>query len=272
MTDAPQTEAPQTDADRVITALGSGHDDLLTLVPGLTADQLSSPSAAAEWDVSQVLGHLGSGAVIGLAVLDAALAGEPNPGMEVYRAIWARWDGMSPEERRDGFVTADGELLARYQGLDAETRADLRIDMGFLPAPVDVAAAARFRLSEFALHSWDVRVTFDDKAAVRPEAVPQLLDVTTFMIGRLGRTEALEGRELTLAVRLGDPAREFSLRLADGVALTDAPATPDAVLTTSAEAWLRLASGRLGPAHTPSDVEVTGALDLDTLRRVFPGY
>lgn len=31
-------------------------------------------------------------------------------------------------------------------------------------------------------------------------------------------------------------------------------------------------AGRLGPAHTPDGVKVTGALKLDDLRKVFPGY
>jgi hypothetical protein len=33
-----------------------------------------------------------------------------------------------------------------------------------LPAPVDVAVAASFRLGEFALHSWDVRAGTDQVA------------------------------------------------------------------------------------------------------------
>ena len=37
----------------------------------------------------------------------------------------------------------------------------MRIDLGFLPEPVDVATAARFRLSEFALHQWDVEVALN---------------------------------------------------------------------------------------------------------------
>ena len=34
----------------------------------------------------------------------------------------------------------------------------------------------------------------------------------------------------------------------------------------------RLVSCRLTPAHTPADVRVSGAVTLEDLRRVFPGY
>lgn len=52
----------------------------------------------------------------------------------------------------------------------------------------------------------------------------------------------------------------------------DVPDRPDGTLTLPAEAWLRLAVGRLGPKYTPEGVSTTGAADLDLLRRVFPGY
>ena len=60
--------------------------------------------------------------------------------------------------------------------------------------------------------------------------------------------------------------------LGESVSLGDAPGEPDGVLTAPAEAWLRLATGRLAPQHTPAEVELTGPVDLDTLRRVFPGF
>jgi uncharacterized protein (TIGR03083 family) len=259
-------------ADATITALRSGHDDLAAVVTGLSPDDLTRPSAATEWDLSQVLGHLGSGAVIGLAALDAALAGEPNPGADLNRIVWARWDAMSPQERVDGFRTADAALVERYEGLDAAARETLRIDLGFLPQPVDVAGAGRFRLNEFALHSWDVRAALDPAATVRPEAVPLLLDQVGMLLGWVGKAGALDGRAAVLTVTTSEPESTFGLSIVDGVSLVDAPQSPDGTLRLPAEAWLRLASGRLRPGFTPDRVEVTGDVDLDTLRRVFPGY
>jgi uncharacterized protein (TIGR03083 family) len=172
-----------TDADRTIDALQSGHDDLAGLVRTLTPVQLTGPSGASEWDVSQVLSHLGSGAVITKAGLDGALSGTGNPAPDFNQGVWARWNAMTPQERADGVLAADAELLAAYHRMDGQVRESLRTDLGFLPEPVDLATAAGFRLNEFALHSWDVRVAFDPAATIRPEAVPLLVDRVAFLLG-----------------------------------------------------------------------------------------
>ncbi|MBE1602586.1 maleylpyruvate isomerase N-terminal domain-containing protein [Streptomyces stelliscabiei] len=153
-------------ADQVIAALHAGHDHLASVVRGLDAADLTRKSGAVEWDVSQVLSHLGSGAVTGRAVLDGALDGTGPKGAEFNKSAWARWDAMSPGERAERFVSADEELVARYESLDARTREALRITLGFLHVPVDVATLAGLRLGEVTFHTWDVEVTFD------PAAVP----------------------------------------------------------------------------------------------------
>jgi len=219
-----------------------------------------------------VIGHLGSGAEITRAGLRAALAGQPNPGLDANKVVWARWDAMTPQERLDGYFVANAELLAGYDALDAATRDSLRIDLGFMPVPLDVATAVRFRLNEFALHSWDIRVTVDPAATVPSEAVTLLLDQLSFILGWLAKPAVLDG-DLTMAVELTDPDRSFGLTVAEsGSSIGDLPDAPDATLEAPAEAWLRLASGRLAPRWTPSTVEVTGKVTLDTLREVFPGY
>ena len=260
-----------TAADQVIAALRSGHDELVRHLAGLTQQQLTGPSAASEWDVSQVVSHLGSGAVIGKAGLEAALAGEARPGMDFMHSVWDRWNAMSAADRATEFPVVNAALVERYEGLDAATRADLRIDLGFLPAPVDVATAGTFRLNEFTLHSWDVRVASDPAATLRADAVPLLLGVLSMMVGFLGKAEPLDGRTVAILVELADLNQSLGLSIAEAVAVTGAPSSPDATLTLPGEAWLRLTSGRLAPEHTPSTVSASG-IDLDTLRKVFPGF
>lgn len=261
-----------TPADQIIHALRAGHEELAALVRDLKDDDLREPSGASEWQVSQVLSHLGSGAEIGLAALTAAREGTPAPDGDFNRGVWQRWDAMSPEEHAAGFLASNERLVEAYEALDAETRQSLRIDLGFLPEPVDVATAARFRLSEFALHQWDAEVAFNPFAAVTPEAVPLLLDQIGGMLGWTSRPQALDGREGTLLVRLRDPERTFGLRLGEQITLTDAPEQSDGELSLPAEAWLRLVVGRLGPRYTPDGVQVTGPVTLDDLRRVFVGF
>lgn len=258
-------------ADQTIMALRSGHDELAALVRGFTPDDLARPSGASEWDISQVLSHLGSGAEIALATLEGALDGSGAPESGFNQKVWARWDAMSREDRASGFLDANESVVRRYEGLDGPTRENLRIDLGFLPEPVDVATAGCMRLVEFALHTWDVKVTFGP-ATLAPEATPLLVDQMRMLVGFFGRPDELDGRPVTIAVNTTSPELSFGLDVGEKLALVEAPDSPDAVLTAPAEWWVRLVSGRHAPEHTPATVRLTGGLTLDDLRRVFPGF
>ena len=260
-------------ADETIKALRSSHDDLVTLLRDFTPADLTRASGAAKWDVSQVLSHLGSGAEINLASLDGALDGTGNPAGDFNQDVWARWDAMSSQERAESFLTADEALVRRYEGLDAATRQNLRVDLGFLPVPLDVAGVAGLRLNEVAHHVWDIKVAFDPAAALAPEATPLLFDQTPMLIGFVGKAHELDARPVTIAVNTTSPQRSFGLAIAETVSLVEAPDSPSAVLDAPAEWWLRLLTGRHAPEHTPATVTLTGGtVTLDDLRRVFPGF
>jgi uncharacterized protein (TIGR03083 family) len=259
--------------DQTIKALRTGHDELAAAVAGFTADDLRHSSGASEWDISQVLSHLGSGAEIALAGLEGALNATGAPGGEFNQGVWARWNAMSPDERAKEFLRANETLVQRYESLDASTRENLRIDLGFLPAPVDVATSAGLRLSEFTHHTWDVKVAFDPAATLAPEATDLLIDQAGMLIGFLGKADKLDGRQVTIAVQTTSPQRSFGLDMRDSVALVEAPDQPDGVLTAPAEWWLRLVYGRHAPEHTPADVRIVGGtVIIDDLRGVFPGF
>jgi uncharacterized protein (TIGR03083 family) len=259
-------------ADQVIAALRAGHDDLSAHASKLDENDLAAPSGASEWDVAHVLSHLGSGAEISLAALDRALTGA-GPAPEGFnQEVWGRWNAMPPKAHRDGFIEANRRLVEQFEGLDRAARDELRIDLGFLPAPVGVADAGRLRLAEFTLHAWDVHSGVEPATALAPQAVPLLLDAFTPTLAWIARPEALAGARADLAVDLTDPARSCGLLLGDAVALAERPERPDGVLRAPAEAWLRLLTGRLAAHRTPAGVEVEGPVTLDVLRRVFPGY
>ena len=72
-----------------------------------------------------------------------------------------------------------------------------------------------------------------------------------------------------LRIRTTDPERELALTQgSDGVTLEKADGVKEFDLEIPAEAFVRLAYGRLDPEHTPAGVDST---HLDELRRVFPG-
>jgi uncharacterized protein (TIGR03083 family) len=262
-----------TRADQIIDALRIEHDALATLVASLDESALNGPSGASEWTVAQVLSHLGSGAEITLGALDATLTGTDERGPDFNQGVWDRWNAKSPTDQAADFITADEALVARYQSVDADTRDSIRIDLGFLPQPVDLATATGLRLNEYTLHSWDVLVAFDPSAPL-PSAGPKLLmDQFAMLFGWLGHPDELDGKRGLLAVHTSEPDRSFGLDLGDAVSLVEAPDAPGGELRLPAEAWLRLIAGRLGPEHTPASVTVTGnLLGLADLRRVFPGY
>ncbi len=253
-------------ADPVIAALRSGHDDLSAYAAGLTEKELAGPSGAAEWEVAQVLSHLGSGAEIARAALDRAGAKAPDG---FNHSVWDRWNAMRPVGQRDRFLASNLRLVEAYEGLDEEARATRRIDLGFMPAPVSVAEAARMRLNEFALHAWDVRAAALPETTLAAEAVPMLLESLPPLLGWIARPD---GTKAVLAVEVSDPDVSYGLTLGDAVSLGDRPDNPDGVLRLPAESWLRLLSGRLGPQWTPASVSIDGPVGLDKLRQIFPGY
>lgn len=265
-------------ADRTIDALRSNHDDLAARVRGYDDTDLAQPSGASGWEVAQVLSHLGSGAEIGLAGLRSGLAGQDAPGDEFNRSVWDRWNAMGRREQADGFLRANEDLVAAFEGLDAAARQELRVKLGFMPFPADVAMLAGLRIGEASLHGWDVRVAADPQATLSAEEAAVSLEHSTgglsFLMGFLGRPGALAGVPVTVRVETSEPARVLALVLSEQTTLTDgAPAAAAAVLRLPAEAWLRLVAGRLDAAHTPDAVSVTSdVLTLDQLRAAFPGY
>jgi uncharacterized protein (TIGR03083 family) len=258
-------------ADRSIAVLRATHDDLAALVPGLTDEQLTGPSGASEWTVAQVLSHMGSGAEIGLATLQTALTAGPAAGPDFNQSVWDRWNAMSPREQATNYLDHDARLVAAFEGLTAEQRSTGQVDLGFLPEPLALASFAGMRLNEAAQHSWDVRVAFDAAAAIPADAAAVLAEHLagglSFLPGFIGKADALAAPVVVDVEGSG-----YGLVVTDKAAVVADPADPTATFTGPLEAAIRLVGGRLRPANTPESVKVTGAVTLDDLRRVFPGY
>jgi uncharacterized protein (TIGR03083 family) len=253
-------------AEEAITALRRSHDELVELVGGLGTEDLAKLSGSSEWTVAQVLSHLGSAAEIGLNTLETGQA-----DMAAAQGVWARWNAMSPTEQASGFVVASEAQVRAFEALDETERAERQVDVGFLPAPVDIEFLAGMRLSEVGLHRWDIDVVSDPAAVVAGYLAPILLKnlpvFARFFARPIGRT----GR---VALSTSEPALSYVLELTEAGGSLEEGSADDATTTVRlpAESLLRLTSGRLAPGHTPASVEVEGELTLDDLRRVFPGY
>lgn len=258
-------------SDRTILALRSTHDELAAVVAGLSNEELTGHSGASEWSLAQVLSHLGSAAEISLATLRSAVAATPGPGQDLNQDVWDRWNALTPRDQAAGFLAADEELITALEALTAEQSRTLRIKVGFVPAPLALATYAGMRLNEAAQHSWDVRVALDPGAAISGQTAALLAEHfatdLSFLLGFTGKADALAHPALVDLHGSG-----FALDIADTVSVTTTAPRPTATFTGPLEAAVRLLAGRLTTRHTPDDVEVTGNITLDDLRRVFPGY
>ncbi|MFI1990578.1 maleylpyruvate isomerase family mycothiol-dependent enzyme [Actinoplanes sp. NPDC020271] len=258
-------------AGRTIAALRSEHDALAAAVPALTTDQLTGPSGATEWTVADVLSHLGSGAEINLATIRAALGEAEKPGPGFNQGIWDRWNALGPQDQAAGWLASDEALVAALEAIPAERHDELRVDMGFLPEPLPLAGYTAMRLSEVALHSWDVRAGVDPAAPLAEPSAQLLAEHLSagisFLLGFIGKPAAERGEAV-----VGIDKTAYRIVLADNARLTTEDLPVTATFDGPLEAAIRLIYGRLGAAHTPAGVDVTGNITLDELRATFPGF
>lgn len=264
---ADQPQAPTT--DDLLATLHRSHRRLVSLLNPLDAGQVSGPSYDDGWTIAQVASHLGSGAVIFELFVEAGLTGRPEPGIDTLQPIWDTWNAKPPAQQADDAVRADMQMLAVVEGLSAEQRARWTLDL--FGGDKTLAELLRMRLSEHALHTWDIAVALDPTATVAGDAVECLVDTLPWVAGYAGRGV---DQPVKVVITTTGPDRRFALELsAEGATL--APAVEEDAGTTAelhlpAEALERLVYGRLDPDHTPGSVLAHG-VDLDVLRRSFPG-
>ena len=255
----------ETSPDPWIGALRHSHDRLQALVEPLDLASLEQRSYASEWSIAQVLSHLGSGADIFALFLEAGLAGQDPPGRDAFVPVWNAWNAKDPQAQATDGLRADEAVVERFESLDPDQRKQRLQVFGM---DVDLVGLARMRVSEHAVHTWDVAVALDSSATVAPEAVGLLVD----MVGQLAaRSAKPDGKQRRIRVSTTDPERHFVLETGEAVSLTESDGEeglPE--LRLPAEAFVRLVYGRLGPHHTPP-VEADG-VDLDELRQLFPGF
>jgi len=245
--------------------LRSSHDRLVSLIDGLSAEALTGPSYDSEWTVAQVLSHLGSGAEIFSRFLDAGLSGGEPPGRDEFAPVWEAWNSRRPEQQAEQCEVVDRAFVERLESLDDEAISKLHLSI--FGMDLDAAGLARMRLSEHAVHTWDIAVVLDPRARLAPDAVALLVDHLGQMVTRVGK---VQDEHLRVHVKTREPDRDLLLCIEDEVRLTDADGSAQSTLELPAEALVRLVYGRLDPRHTPGDLKTTG-VDLEPLRKVFPG-
>ena len=193
----------ETSPDPWIGALRHSHDRLQALVEPLGLSQLEQRSYASEWSIAQVLSHLGSQAEIFGGFLEAVLTGQDPPGRDSFVPIWNAWNAKDPQAQATDGLRADEATLERFESLDPEQKARLRLHM--FGMDLDITGLARMRVSEHAIHSWDVAVALDPAATVALDAIGLLIDTVGQLAARSAKPDGKERRILVCrpAIRNG---------------------------------------------------------------------
>jgi uncharacterized protein (TIGR03083 family) len=261
----------ESDARPWIAILRESHDNLASLTQPMTPDDVRAKSYCRDWSQAQVLSHLGSGAEIALLMLPGAL-GEGEPvSREAFPPVWDKWNAKTPDEQAADALAADERQISALESLTDEQLAAASMDF-FGMMQLDAVGMVRMRLSEHALHTWDLAVMRDPAATVQANAAELLIDnVPLFVAPRLGKPLP---EPFSVRITTTDPHRDYLLTSADAITMADWPgdsAGDVPAVSMPAEALLRLSYGRLDPDHTPASVVADPGV-LDKLRAIFPGF
>ncbi len=253
-----------TDPTPWVSALRASHDRLSAIVAGLDGDSLRAQSYAKEWTIADVLSHLGSGAEIFSLMIEAGVTGAEPPTMDAFQPIWDVWNARTPEDQAAQCTTVNEALIARVEAMTEAEREAFTVVM-FGRMTMDLAGVLGMRLSEHAVHGWDVEVALDPAARIAPDAVGLLAVRLPMMVGFMGKkSETPQVVEVTTA----DPAMTFTLDTG-GVTLTPGSTGGSATLALPAESFVRLVYGRL---DDDADVTSAAGVTVAELQAVFPGF
>jgi uncharacterized protein (TIGR03083 family) len=250
-----------------VAALHAVSHRLAELVAGLTDEELAAPSYARGWSIAQVLSHLGSAAEIGAAMVRRGIDGdETAPGDRDTKPVWRRRDAMSAPEQRDAWREADAQHLTLLDSADASA-----VRVPYFAGLLSIPVYAGYRLSEQSVHGWDIAVALDPSATI-PAAEVELLwqrldrvatrfrDAETLCAPQAGPGRV--GTDRSRRTRCLDLGGELHIVPCE-------PGDPTATVWGSAETVLRLVYGR---NRAEDGVTAAGAVTVDDLRSLFPGY
>jgi uncharacterized protein (TIGR03083 family) len=254
------------DLDHVMAVLRASQGRLATAVASMDDAQVSGPSYDAEWSIAQVLSHLGSGSEIFGQYVVAGRDGTPPPDIAVFQPIWDRWNAKPPVVAVHDGVAADAEFIDLVDSLNEGIAASWRLEM--FGESRDLVEVVSMRLTEHAIHTWDVVVMNDPSATVSADAVDLIIDRLDLIAQYTAQPSP---QDLDVAVSAEAPGREFRLRSTTDAVTLRAPADgpAPATLKLPAEAFVRLVYGRLDDEH--ADGVTASGVSLDAIRAVFPG-
>ncbi|MEV6897053.1 maleylpyruvate isomerase N-terminal domain-containing protein [Amycolatopsis sp. NPDC051372] len=245
-----------------LAALDSTSVGLGKIVQELPEEKLALPAFGRPggWSVGQVLSHLGSAAEICTTLVRRGAEGDLTPPTgDDAKPVWAKWDAMAGPEQRESWFEAD----RTHRDLLATVGESITIP--YFAGPLSLSEYAGYRLSEQALHGWDIEVVLDREATVREsELLWQRIDLIVSRFHDADARKRLAPRTVTVAdgrLEITESELHFTG--------TKAENRGEAQLTGGREAVLRLFYGRNRPED---DLQTAGDTTLDDLRQLFSGF
>jgi uncharacterized protein (TIGR03083 family) len=210
-------------------------------------------------------------------VARSALAGQEPPPFppDVRQARMREIRRFSGPEMAASFQRDLNAVFDLLEGADA---AALDRVVQVPAGPHTLLAFGTQRLSEATLHGWDIRVTGDPTATLRPQSAALFVDYLLGRMPRMAHTDEAPDAAGTYHLALEGPGGgPVALTVGEGTAAATrgAPASADVTLTLPVETFIRLAWGRLDLARAIDEgaVRVTGDGERALrLQRLFPGH
>ncbi len=215
-------------------------DRLGAYLAQLDSDDWIEQSYCLEWRIYQVVSHISSGGRIFLGSLANWFDGAPAMGIEQMRAIWAKFDALTPDRMLEEFQAATTDYIARLEALPSE--AGVQEVNGFL-GKVPARDMLALRLHETAIHTWDVLVSRDRTARI-PEDVVSLILPAQLNIRALRPSAALAGKRVRLATPDGTWQRLIDFRGEKPAVEAEDAGESDIQVEAPLEEMCRLLSGR----------------------------
>ena len=135
------------------------QDRFAGILENLPPEQVSAPSYDDEWSIADVASHLGSQAEIFNLFLEAGLEGSDPPDHDAFLRIWDRWNAKQPADQVADSVAANETLVSRIEDIPADDRSGFAVEM--FGGTRDLGGLTAMRLSEHAVHTWDIAVALD---------------------------------------------------------------------------------------------------------------
>lgn len=209
------------------------------------------PTYCPDWVAADAVAHLATGGEFYAQVIESGCAGDPKPAWGVQdRAEFRQVRGDAGRRLIeagtgaliDGFETAAIKLQAVFERLG---EVECSQNMAWHPRGlVPVGAWIGMRLSELAIHDWDMRQPHEPQAGLTPTALPGLVACLPEMQWQFLSQRLTPGLDGVHVLQAGD--RAWAFRVAgDTLAYeAEAPTAFDTCVRTDAQCLILLTMGR----------------------------